>query len=155
MDDLTVEQLERARRRMLLGFLDGYAAWQIPQIVHGLHPGALPYYLAIVLPVMAVAGAIGFTYYGWQLLMIARRAGTEPAVGEALNDERVQSLRLRAMAFAFSVLIVYMGSVCLVELVQPVGGTGPLMQLGLVIAVSSAIGAYLWQEWRSERNLVE
>lgn len=153
MLDLTVEQLDRNRRRMLLGFLDGYVAWQLPQIVHGLHPGVLPLGLSITLQVMAVFGVIGFLFYGWQLLRILHRAEIEPAIGAALNDERVRMLRLRAMAFAFAVVLVYMGVVCLLALGLRIHAVVPLMQLGIVIAWCSAIGAFLWQEWREDREV--
>lgn len=152
MQDLTVEQLDRSRRRMLLGFLDGYAAWQIPQVVHGLHPGALPLSFGIAMKVMALFGVIGFVYYGLQLLRISHRAKTDPAVGAALNDERVRLSGLRATAFAFMAVLVYMGVVCLLALVLRLQAVVPLMQLGIVIAWCSLIGAFLWQERREDRE---
>jgi|GEM_PF-7020784 len=139
-----VEQLEGARRRMLLGFLDGYVAWQVPQFITRVWGDVLPDWGRGVLAAAMLVGLAGFLFYGWQIVRIQQRAKQDAALGEALNDERVREARYRALVFGFWSVIVYLAGVCLADLVQPLGHTGAWSQLGLVVAASSAIMAFLW-----------
>lgn len=147
---LTTEQLDRGRRRMLLGFLGGFVAWQLPQVIQDLWGAVMPRYAEPAFLVAALAGLAGFFYYGWRIIQLGRLVKDDPAMNEALNDERVRWLRLRAFEAAFWTLVIYMAGVRLAALAYPLpAGAGPFMQLGLIVAASSAILAYLWLDRES------
>lgn len=143
-ENANVEQLESARRRMLLGFLDGYVAWQVPQFITAVWGDVLPQWAHWVLVAATLLGAWGFLFYGWQIVRLQQRAEEDPALGEALNDERVRQTRHHALVFGFWSVIIYLAGVCLADLVHPLQHTGAWSQLGLVVAASSAIMAFLW-----------
>ena len=141
-----VEQLDRLRRCMLLGFLDGYLAWQLPQVVNAVWGDVLPGHIHTLLNLTMLLGVVSFVFYGWRIIRIHQRAQDDPAVGAALNDERVCLLRHRALATGFWTVILYLGGICLTDLVHPLGHTGAWAQLGLLIAATSAIVSFLWYD---------
>lgn len=139
------DQLDRSRRAMLVGFLVGFVAWQLPSIIGEIWGDVLPRYLELTLMVAALAGLAAFLYYGWRIIQLGRLVRDNPALDEALNDERVRWLRLRAFEAGFWTLVVYMAAVRLVAMAYALpAGAGAFMQLGLVVAASGAILAYLW-----------
>ena len=136
-----IESLERARRRMLTGFLVAFVAWQAPALVlqasHTAHRG-----IAVAFSLLAAAAAVVWIVYLVRLLRLQRRVAAEPGAAEALEDERVRQARARAMTFGFWAVVLYL-------VVARWGAffaalpTAEVVQAGLVVAAAAAIGAFL------------
>lgn len=144
----TVDHLDRERRRMLAGFLEGFVAWQLAQIVQDLFDGQIAGYLIPVLHAAALIGMGIFGWYGYRIIRLCKQLEGDPALDEALNDERIRALRQESLAFSFWVLVIYIGGMRLLDLTGLVKASGPYWQLGLVVGAASAIGYFLWKEWR-------
>lgn len=141
--DSTIDQLDRTRRRMLLGFLIAFVTWQAPTIVQDAFGAALPEAARGSLALFALACALAWIYYALRLAALQRRVAADPEAAAALDDERIRHLRARAFTFAFWATIVYLVAVRLAAFVGSVPA-GPAAQGGLLVAAAAAIGAFLY-----------
>lgn len=140
--ETTIEQLDRTRRRMLLGFLLAFVAWQGPTIAQEAFSAALPGVVAASLGVIAGACGLVWIYYAARLTILQRRVAADPEAAAALDDERVRHLRARAFTFAFWSIVVYLVAIRLASFAGDVPA-GPAAQGGLLVAAAAAIGAFL------------
>jgi len=134
-----VEALDRSRRRMLLGLLIGFGVWQSVSIAKALVGGAR-FPRGVYLGLMAVSLA-GGAYWGFELLQMlrwARRVRRNPELAATLNDERVQVVRLKALAVALVAVLTAQAIPILAPIPAVVGG-----QVTILVGVTVAIGAYL------------
>jgi len=102
MNDL-IEKTDRKRRRFLrtyiVGALSNFACWMTRFILH--ETGALPEWLdvAIAVPFAASLGLLLYSFYG--MLSVRKAIASDPALKEALNDERYQFNNLVAFKYGF------------------------------------------------------
>ena len=138
---ITLEQLERRRRGMLIGLLVGFTLWMGADLAHRL--GTLG-----SVPPAAVAWTVGVGTLGWvfyvfnffRMVRMKRMLRRDPALAAAADDEYRKHLRLKAFATAFWVLLV----------LQPVLGmtlgTMPIRigaRISLIVGVVAAVGGFL------------
>lgn len=147
--ETTLERLERDRRYMLAGFLVGFVAWQMADILRTLLPD-MPWQYGFLLPLASFAGILGFLWYGCRIWKLQRAAKADPAIESSLNDERTREMRNASLAFGFWAVLLYMAGMRLLYLVGWVSEHDAFWQLGIVVAASSVIGHYLYKEWRDD-----
>lgn len=98
-----VEAVDRKRRRVLRTYILGavvfFAAWMVRFILH--ETGALPEWLdwAIAVPFTAGLALLLYSLYG--LLRVRKAILSDPAIREALDDERVRLNNLTAFKYGF------------------------------------------------------
>lgn len=137
-----VERMDRLRRRMLVGFLVTYVAWQAPTILQdALGASVAPAVTSGLRWIAALAGLV-WIFHGARLARLMRRIGADPELAEALQDERVVQWRDRAQIFAFWALVAYLAVVRLGAFFAHVPA-GVVAQAGLLLAVVTAIGCFL------------
>jgi hypothetical protein len=137
-----IDAMERMRRRMLAGFLVAFVAWQVPTIVREAAGAWMPPGIAGASAVLAALAAIIWIAYSLRLWRLQRQLAHEPAMAEALDDERVKEARSRALAFGFWALLVYLAMVRLAAFLLEISAA-TVAQSGLVVAAAAAIGAFL------------
>lgn len=137
-----IEQLDRARRRTLLGFLVAFVAWQTPTIVQEALGAAVPASLGRGLAgLAALAGAV-WVFYAIRLVLLRRELARDSEAAAALDDERVRQVRARSLAFAFWALVVYLAAVRLATFAADLAA-GAVALGGLLVAAAAALGAFL------------
>jgi len=138
-----IDQVDALRRRMLVGFLVTYSAWQAPTILQdALGASVGPAAISALRWTAAVAGLV-WVAYGVRLALLMRRIDADPDLVAALNDEQIVDWRERAQVFGFWVLVSYLVVVRLGAFFTQ-APAGVVAQVGLVLAVVSAIGCYLY-----------
>jgi hypothetical protein len=78
-----------------------------------------------------------------------RRMADDPALAEAVNDERFHEVKSRAFVFGFWSLVVYAAAVVMADLVWSLPTAGVMMQPGRVMAAATPILAFLCLERES------
>jgi hypothetical protein len=133
------EDLDRSRRRLLLGFLVGFSLWWGGSIARSLLAGmALPRGVRAALSTLEIAGCFTYLFYGFRVVLWGRRAGADKELAASLNDERVRQARLKAFSAAFFA----MNAAQLIPLTTAI----PAMiaaQLTLLVGFTTAAAAYL------------
>lgn len=137
-----IEALEQARRRMLMGFLIAFVAWQVPTILEDTVAAQVAPGLARVFGVLAAVGGIVWVVSSLRLWRLQRQVARDPEAAVALDDERVREARSRALVFGFWALVVYMAMARMTAFVLQISAA-TVSQSGLVVAASAAIGAFL------------
>ncbi|MDX1443982.1 MAG: hypothetical protein R3270_09470 [Gammaproteobacteria bacterium] len=136
-----IDKLEQSRRRMLAGFGVAFLVWQLPEILVAIIP--LPGWAGPAFSVAAIAGVLGFLYYGWRMMSLAGRLADEPELSEGLYDERVRGLRDRAFVVGFWTLLVYIAFLHAFTLFFELHAVAAWIRLGLVIGVVVPITTFL------------
>lgn len=136
-----IDRLDQSRQRMLAGFGVAFTLWQLPEILAEIV--ALPSWAGPVISLVAVAGVLGFLYYGWRMMSLAGRLAEDEALSEGLNDERVRGLRERAFVTGFWTLLVYISFLHAFTLFFELQAVGAWIRLGMVIGVIVPIATYL------------
>lgn len=137
-----IDALERTRRRMLAGFLVAYVTWQVPTIVQEAAGARMPPGIVGASSVLAALAAVVWIAYSLWLWRLLRQLAHDPAMAEALDDERVEQARSRALAFGFWALLVYLAMARLAAFLLEISAA-TVAQSGLVVAVAAVIGAFL------------
>lgn len=140
-----IEQLDSARRRMLLGFLIAFVAWQTPTLVSDLVGGALPKAAQGGLAILAILAWVTWLVYGTRLWRLRRTIGKDPRIAAALDDERVTNARLRALAFAFWAELVFLVVIRLLAFLRPLPASSVALA-GIIVAAVAAIGGFLYYD---------
>lgn len=141
MNQIRTEAMESARRRNIVLGLVAFGVGQISDIVLQAIPD-LPRAARIVLVLSAVAGGFLWILSMWKVMQFIKLMKRDPALAEALNDERYRHAILRSHAAAFWILLLTSGALLLWSLYLPLSGR-VAAQLFLVVAVCSAMIALL------------
>lgn len=135
------EAMERRRRRHLIWSMVGFVVWQICLAARSAVPESA-YPLKGLLLGVSISG---FWLWFFQQLQVMKFLGLlkrDPALAEALTDERYQHAILRAHATGFWVLLCTAGVLMAWSLFFPLSGK-IVAQLFLIVAVCSATIALL------------
>lgn len=106
MNDL-IERIDRKRKRVLrtyvIGAVANYACWMTRFVLH--ETGALPEWLdaAIAVPFAASFALILYSFV--RLIGVRKAMAADPALGAALNDERVRINELVAFKYGFFAMV--------------------------------------------------
>lgn len=137
-----IEVLERARRRMLAGFLVAFVAWQLPVVAEELLVEEMAPGIVTASRLVGVVAAVVWMVYSLRLWRLQRLVSRDPEAATALDDERVRQVRARSLGFGFWTLIVYLVAVRLGAFLVALPAAA-VAQLGFVVAAASVIGAFL------------
>ena len=137
-----IEQLERARRRTLLGFLVAFVAWQTPTIAQEALRAALSAPVERGLGILAAAAGAVWVFYMLRLILLRRKVLHDSDAAAALDDERVRHIRAKSFIFAFWSLVIYLAAIRLATFATDVPG-GVVALGGLLVAAAAAIAAFL------------
>ncbi len=133
------EELDRSRRRMLLGFLVGFGVWEGTSIARALLGRAsLP---GVVRHGLFVVSLVGWAYWCVQLIHMirwGRRVRRDPELAASVNDERVELARLKSWRVGFFAVLVAQAIPLLAPIPAIVGG-----RLTILVGLTASIGSYL------------
>ena len=137
-----IEVLDGRRRRMWMGFLAGFTAWQLPLLIEGFSGNALPPAVMATLGGLTVIGALVFTFYIFSLLRLRNRICSNRQLAQALDDERIRHNRLQV---GYTALILVLGVLALFRAAVEFWAlpTEAVLQTCLVVAVACFIGGFL------------
>ena len=133
------DQLDRSRRRMLLGFLVGFGVWEGMSIARALLGRAsLP---GVVRHGLFVVSLVGWAYWCVQLIHMVRwvrHVRRDPELAASLNDERIELARLKSWRVGFFAVLAAQAIPLLAPIPAVVAG-----HLTILVGVTVAIPAYL------------
>lgn len=141
MNEQNREAMERRRRRLLISSLVGFSVWQICLVArHAMTEATFP-----LKGLLLGVGLSGFGLWFFQMLQVVKFQGVlkrDPALAQALTDERYEHAILRSHATTFWVLLCTAGGLMAWSAFFPLSGR-IAAQLFLIIAVCSATIALL------------
>jgi hypothetical protein len=137
-----IEQLDRARRRTLLGFLVAFVAWQVPTIAQEALGTAVSSRVEGGLTILAAAAGGVWLVYAIRLMLLRREVARDSEAAAALDDERVRHLRAKSFTFAFWSLVVYLAAIRLATFATEIPA-GAAALGGLLVAAAAVIAAFL------------
>ncbi len=142
-----VEALDQSRRRMLLGALVSFTAWQAASIANGLlGPASIPRGMRILLVGVALVACAYWAFYLIQILRWSRQASAAAAMASALDDERIQLIRLKAFAFAFFAVMATQAILIVTTLLFATIPAASAAQITILVGCAAAIGGFLTYE---------
>ncbi|TXK76720.1 hypothetical protein [Paenibacillus sp. N3.4] len=103
---ISKEQLYQSRRVMLIGFLIGITAWEIPRILkYFLAEPILNKYVGLTITLVSLIGWCVWVFYLIKVIRFGKIMKQHPELNKALNDELFQFVRLKSFAVGFWVLL--------------------------------------------------
>jgi hypothetical protein len=137
-----IEAKSELIRRTLWVSIGAFCLWQIPLLFKELSGFER---LGSLLSLAALFGGLLWGYLLLRVVLLQRALAKDPAARVALNDERIQYVRLRAFRAGFFALIVYLGLLRASTIIASVP-LGFAAQLGIFVAVLFTTGAFLFYE---------
>jgi hypothetical protein len=140
MTSPSIEKRDQQQRQALQVFLFAFCLWQVPVLVNEL--GGLSAGLRGALGAGAVLGGTVWVVCMLRLYRLQTAILADPVLREALNDERIRGLRLKAFNAGFFSLIAYLGFLRLGADMVSIP-TAFAAQLGIFVAVVVTVSAFL------------
>jgi hypothetical protein len=140
MTNHSIEERDQQQRRAMQVFLVAFCLWQIPALVNEL--GGLSAGLRGALGAGAALGGTVWVVCMFRLHRLQAAIHADPVLREALNDERIRVLRLKAFNVGFFSLIAYLGFLRLGAAMVSIP-TAFAAQLGIFVAVVVTVSALL------------
>jgi hypothetical protein len=135
-----VEARNQQLRRALVATIGAYSLWQVPALLNELK--LLPPPMGKISSLIAVAGGALWLLVLLRLHRLQLAIQADPALREALNDERIRHTRQRAFNTGFVVVLGYLAGMRVLCSRLDVSAAVSL-QLGLFLAVTSTLSAFL------------
>lgn len=132
----TPEAMENSRRRLLMWGLIGFGIWQGADLTRHILRG-MSRAGEVALLFIGLAGAALWVFNMIRLQSFIRAMKNDPALAQALGDERYRHAVLRSYAAAFWTLLITSGLLALWSAFLPLSGR-VAAQLFLVVGVCSA-----------------
>jgi len=137
-----LDQLERARRRMLLAVVATSAVWLAPQIVIAVSESVLPGTVVAALSAAGVVGAVTWMVFMWRFHRFQASVQRQPELRRLLNDERIVAVRREAVFRTWAVMIVMLAAGVAAGPFVPLPGQAVVLAL-LLVAVDAPILFFL------------
>jgi hypothetical protein len=131
------EELDRSRRKMLVGFLVGFGVWQGMSIARALL-GRTSFPVGLAALFVSLAGWAYLCVQLVRMLRWGRRLRRDPELAASLNDERVELARLKSWRVGFFAVLAAQAIPLLAPIPAEVGG-----RLTILVGVTASIGGYL------------
>jgi len=97
-----VSQLEIKRRNVIIGYVVGFAAWQIPYLFHYFNFNAPT---SRWISILSVIGCLVWLYFNFRFIQYSRLLRKKRELARPLNDEYIQAIRLKGFAAGSWILL--------------------------------------------------
>lgn len=141
MKEVNPESMEVSRRRLLVQGLVAFGLWQVADVIRRAVPG-LTREWRIGLVIAALLGWVIWSIHLLKMSNFQKLLKRDPALREALNDERIRQLRLRAFFAGYWALLCAIGVFYGLSLFLPLPGS-VVAQILLIVGVCSPMLALL------------
>ncbi|WP_239615542.1 hypothetical protein [Cohnella mopanensis] len=134
-----IEQLDMKRRKIMIGSLIGFTAWQLPLLFQYFN------FNPIVSGWSSMISAIGcfvWLYYNVRLVQFSRLLRKKRELAGPLNDEYIQAIRIKSFTAAFWVLLACIVTLFVLSLFVDLKAQFTLHIL-IIVGVTAALVSYL------------
>ena len=104
-----LEDLDCARRHMLLALVIASILMLLPQILMSVSEESVPHAVTAGLAIAAMVGGFVWMGFMWRFHRFQQRVKNRPELRGFLNDERVMAIRREAVFRTWFVLVVIIG----------------------------------------------
>lgn len=138
---MDARQAERTRTRLLLGGLIGFVIWQGFNLADRAFGASLDRTTRRTLVVASLLGWLGWLYHLVRSNVLNRKVRQTPHLESALNDEFVQTARLKAWRAGLFAVLAAQGVLMVYEGPANIGA-----QFTVLVGVAASIAGFLFYE---------